>query len=86
MGLKQADRKTNEHKFALLVIKQKGSVNTNGVNGKWKVLRGSTSNTQTQVVGGGEGARREAEWQEEPPEEKSLKSLMILLMMRYATP
>jgi hypothetical protein len=61
MGLKQADPKSNEHKFALCIVKQKGYAKTNGVKGKWKVLRGSTCNTQVQVVGGGEGARREAE-------------------------
>jgi hypothetical protein len=33
MGLKQADPKTNEHKFALLIVTQKGSANTNGVKG-----------------------------------------------------
>ncbi len=70
MGLKQADPKSNEHKFALLIIKRKGSANTNGVEGKWKLIRGSTSNTRVQVVGGGEGARREAEGQEEPPRKK----------------
>jgi hypothetical protein len=69
-GSKQADPKSNEHKFALLIVKEKGTANTNGVEGKWKVLRGSTSNTQVQVVGGGEGARREAEGQEEPPRKK----------------
>jgi hypothetical protein len=79
MGLKQADPKSNEHKFALCIVKQKGYANTNGVKGKWKVLRGSTSNTQVQVVGGGEGARRTTK-------KKSLKSLMMLLMMRHATP
>jgi hypothetical protein len=76
MGLKQAGPKTNEYKFALLIIKQKGFANTNEVKGKLKVLKGSTSNTQVQVLGRGEGARRTTK----------RKSLTMLLMMRHATP
>jgi hypothetical protein len=49
-------------------------------------VKGSTSNTQVQVVGGGEGARREIEGQEEQKKKKDLKSLTILLTMKHATP
>jgi hypothetical protein len=42
---------------------------------KWKAWRASTSNAQAEAVGGGEGARREAERQEKPLEEKMPKRL-----------
>ncbi len=35
-----------------------------------KSAKGSTSNTQTKAIGGGEGARMEAEGQEQPPKEE----------------
>jgi hypothetical protein len=38
-GFNQANPQINEHKFALFILKQKGYGNTNGVEGKWKVLR-----------------------------------------------
>jgi len=36
-----------------------------------EIAKGSTSNTQTEAIGGGEGARREAEGQGKPPKERA---------------